>query len=246
MAKKDRIFQFSYDAYRQIMASMTQVATILGRDPVTVDREELEICLIDIASLLSHAQVIDTAKDNTADDDASAEDDVKLLGVARQTMSSDRLASGVYGCDLDDILYYNYDYHMWNKEVFLGTKLKYTAHDRLLASEFKTLLESDPRYSARYELASIAVRVVPKFPGMGVVVQDPTPGNGTAILGAIVSRSKENGQLIPANNKWIGVRATGNVPDAASYAISSFCTRAQRDKFFMHAIKEAFIPGFNY
>lgn len=241
MKQNNKVFQFDYEAYRQLSAYMAEAAVTLSRCPESEAWKDMELCLNSIACVLSQAQVIRLKPEIRFDPNAPT---MKMLSAPRGTIETDDQAGSLYGCDSSNILYYNYDTEKWNKDEFLGHKLPYSRYDAVLAMNFKYHLESDHRYSTRYELASIAVRIVPTFPGVGKVVENPAPGNGTTILGALISRCKETGVLVPTHNRWIGVKSCASSSEAAIYAISSLCVRAERDKFFMQAIKEAYVKNY--
>ena len=137
----------------------------------------------------------------------------------------------LFGENYHGLIFYNYDFGLWNAEKYHGYKIE-TCEINL--EKLKTVLEKEPKF-AGFELVAVVTMPIrnDEFPGAGAVIKKPNLNfNGWAIVGTIVKRDKKTGKIAPVHDAWLGTHVSGSLCGACRYGATWFANDvANKDKF---------------
>lgn len=141
---------------------------------------------------------------------------------------------------------YNFDTKSWSSSSMVaGIGAANLDHAKKCAYNFKKLLDSMLEYSAKYEIAGLAVMpieydIYPQYAKTVSGIRVPARKKGTGIAGTIISRDKAMGKIRPIDDQrdWIAADDFGYYRDAAKFGVDWFLKGAMDG-----ALKEALIKS---
>ena len=171
-------------------------------------------------------------------DVADGQKRVSEIAKPKKEILTDSKMRQLFGENYHGLIFYNYDFGLWNAEKFHGYKIETNEID---LKQLKKNMEKEPGFSGD-ELVAIVIMLIQKdkFPGAGKVIKNPQMNfNGWAVVGNLVKRDKKTGNILPVHDAWLGAHVSGSLCGACRYGAAWFANDVTKKADFRHSLIRA-------